>query len=134
VYDPRLDEGGQASAKAATDLAAAEQTAADLRKAKARLKKKVETQDLLYTSLRSELDVKKDRLRAQQEVIERLQALEVALGGTSAALAASDPELDPEPDAELDLHSDPDPHPDPAAGVEGVPEAAAGAEPSEVAE
>ena len=36
-------------------------------------------QEQLYASVRSELDVKKDRLRAQEEQIQRLQALKVAM-------------------------------------------------------
>jgi chromosome segregation ATPase len=45
----------------------------------ARLKEKARTQEMLYTSVRSELEVKKDQIRQQRADIERLQALEVAL-------------------------------------------------------
>ena len=44
-----------------------------------RMRKRVRNQDMLYTSIRSELDAKKDRLRTQQEELERLRALEVVL-------------------------------------------------------
>ena len=57
-----------------------------------RMRAKAKTQDLLYTSLRSELDAKKDRLRTQQEEVERLRAMRVALldappSGTGAAMS-----------------------------------------------
>jgi len=45
-----------------------------------RLRDRSRTQDKLYTSLRLELEAKKDRVRAQQEQLERLRALRVALG------------------------------------------------------
>jgi hypothetical protein len=104
--DPRIEELGQAKAKAIADLAASEEALAELRKGKARLKKKLDTQELLYVSMRSELDIKKDRLRAQQEIIERLQALEVSLGGTTAAgsepLPGAGDASEPAPDLDLD--------------------------------
>ncbi len=46
----------------------------------ARLKEKARTQETLYTSIRSELSVKKDQIRQQREEVERLRAIEVALG------------------------------------------------------
>ena len=52
---------------------------ADRERALERMRAKAKTQDLLYTSLRSELDAKKDRLRTQQEEVERLRAMKVAL-------------------------------------------------------
>ncbi len=109
--DPRIKELGQAKAKAIADLAASEEALAELRKGKARLKKKMDTQELLYVSMRSELDIKKDRLRAQQEIIERLQALEVSLGGTAAAGSEPLPGAADasEPASDLDL--------DPASGT-----------------
>ena len=45
----------------------------------ARLRKRIENQEQLYASLRAELDVKKDRLRAQEEQIQRLEALKAAV-------------------------------------------------------
>jgi chromosome segregation ATPase len=54
----------------------------------ARLKGKVGTQESLYVSMRGELEAKKDRLRRQQEEIERLQALKVVV---------VDPDPDPTP-------------------------------------
>ena len=39
----------------------------------ARMRKRTSNQEQLYASLRAELDVKKDRLRAQEELIQRLQ-------------------------------------------------------------
>jgi len=45
----------------------------------ARLRKRMENQEQLYASMRAELDVKKDRLRTQEEQLQRLQALKVAV-------------------------------------------------------
>jgi chromosome segregation ATPase len=66
--------------------ATAESTAAALRTeltgtraTTGRLREKLETQKLLYVSIRSELSAKKDRLRTQTEEIERLRALKVAV-------------------------------------------------------
>ena len=44
-----------------------------------RLHKKLATQDKLYVSVRSELEAKKDRIRAQTEELERLRAFKVAV-------------------------------------------------------
>ncbi len=73
-------EALQAQSAAAAEALVAEREA--LRRANAeveRLKKKAKSQETLYVSIRSELEVKKDRIRAQQEEIERLHALKVAL-------------------------------------------------------
>ena len=118
--DPRIEELGQAKAKAIADLAASEEALAELRKGKARLKKKMDTQELLYVSMRSELDIKKDRLRAQQEIIERLQALEVSLGGTTSAgsepLPGAADASEPASDLDLDPASGTDDEADDEAG------------------
>ena len=45
----------------------------------ARLRKRMGTQEQLYASLRAELEVKKDRLRAQEERIQRLEAFRVVV-------------------------------------------------------
>lgn len=45
----------------------------------ARMRKRMGNQEQLYASLRSELDAKKDRIRAQEERIQRLEALEVVV-------------------------------------------------------
>jgi len=88
---PRLDDSGiealeQKLAALEQKLAALEQEAAAAReesstrkKSEARLKRKLATQEMLYVSLRSELDAKKDRLRTQQEELERLMALKAAV-------------------------------------------------------
>lgn len=74
------------SEDAGTELAEATERVSKLenelgiaRETEARMRKRMETQDQLYASVRAELDVKKDRLRTQEEQIQRLQALEVAL-------------------------------------------------------
>lgn len=46
----------------------------------ARMRKRMSNQEQLYASVRSELDVKKDRLRTQEEQIQRLQAMKVVVG------------------------------------------------------
>ena len=66
----------------------------------ARLKKKLSTQELLYVSIRNELAAKKDRLRTQQEEIERLRALRVSLLDTpTEAESLGDPLPAPAEDA-----------------------------------
>jgi chromosome segregation ATPase len=49
------------------------------RQTEARMRKRMDNQEQLYASLRAELEVKKDRLRAQEEQLQRLQALKVAV-------------------------------------------------------
>jgi chromosome segregation ATPase len=53
------------------------------RKEAARLKEKIKTQELLYVSVRGELQAKKDRLRTQTEELERLRALKVVVEADS---------------------------------------------------
>jgi chromosome segregation ATPase len=60
------------SAKLEEELALAKQT-------EARMRKRMSNQEQLYASMRAELEVKKDRLRAQEERIQRLEALQVAV-------------------------------------------------------
>lgn len=45
----------------------------------ARTRKRMANQDQLYAALRGELEIKKDRLRTQEEQLQRLQALEAAV-------------------------------------------------------
>lgn len=49
------------------------------RQTELRIRKRMDNQEQLYASLRAELDIKKDRLRAQEEQIQRLQALKAAV-------------------------------------------------------
>ncbi|MCG8588448.1 MAG: hypothetical protein MJE66_04085 [Proteobacteria bacterium] len=58
---------------------------------------KVRTQDKLYLAIRGELAAKKDRLRAQQEELERLRALRVTWASGEAEAAASAPGDPPTP-------------------------------------
>ena len=44
-----------------------------------RMRKRMSNQEQLYASVRAELDVKKDRLRTQEEQIQRLQAMKVVV-------------------------------------------------------
>ena len=59
-------------AKRNDELGIAQQT-------EARMRKRMSNQEQLYASMRAELDVKKDRLRTQEEQLQRLQALKVAV-------------------------------------------------------
>ena len=84
VETPVLDNAGVAhlqkeleAARSSLAQALAENEARE--KSHKKLKRKVETQELLYVSMRSELDAKKDRLRTQQEELERLMALKAIL-------------------------------------------------------
>ena len=47
--------------------------------AASRMRKRMSNQEQLYASVRAELDVKKDRLRTQEEQIQRLQALKASV-------------------------------------------------------
>ncbi len=49
------------------------------RQTEARMRKRMDNKEQLYASLRAELDVKKDRLRTQEEQMQRLQALKAAV-------------------------------------------------------
>jgi len=69
----------KAEAAAAAATAAKEEATRKLEKEVSRLRRKTETQDKLYASIRSELEIKKDRLRAQTEELERLRAYKVAV-------------------------------------------------------
>ena len=98
VEKPVLDNGAVANlqkeleaARSSLTQARAENEARE--KTHQKLKRKVDTQELLYVSMRSELDAKKDRLRTQQEELERLMALKAVLheGGGSASVQASNP-------------------------------------------
>lgn len=79
-----------------SDLAAARQTEQEHARAIERQKAKLRVQEDLYVAIRGELAAKKDRLRTQQEQIERLQALKVAFidaapAAADAAIAAAGP-------------------------------------------
>jgi len=49
------------------------------RRTELRLRKRADNQEQLYASVRGELEVKKDRLRTQEEQLQRLRALKVAV-------------------------------------------------------
>jgi chromosome segregation ATPase len=95
--DPVIEELRQARDAAGAELAAARESLEETKKKRSRLEKKLETQNLLYVSLRSELEAKKDRLRTQQELIERLQALEVSLGSAGSSVASGEAQPEPSP-------------------------------------
>ncbi|MAG32786.1 MAG: hypothetical protein CL908_18045 [Deltaproteobacteria bacterium] len=57
----------------------------EARETEARLRKRAANQEQLYASLRAELEVKKDRLRTQEEQLQRLRALKVAVAASEPA-------------------------------------------------
>ena len=59
-----------------------------------RQRRKVAAQDRLYLALRGELDAKKERLRTQQEELERLRALRAVLAAGAEPPAAQPPPQD----------------------------------------
>lgn len=84
----QLEAAQSALTRAKEELKASEKT-------RLKLKRKMDTQELLYVSMRSELDAKKDRLRTQQEELERLMALKaVVLGVTDAGDGEASDESD----------------------------------------
>jgi len=103
-----LEELRAAGTQAAADLAKSQEAQEELRRAKARLKKKIDTQELLYVAIRTELEAKKDRLRGQQELIERLQALEVSLGSARTPSTRSEDPSPPETGGEAEAETAPD--------------------------
>jgi len=80
---PEVEAGGDAvRAELAASREQATKLADELRTANEageRMRKRVSTQEQLYASLRAELEVKKDRLRTQEEQLQRLQAFKVAV-------------------------------------------------------
>jgi chromosome segregation ATPase len=83
----------KAEAAAAAAKTAKEEATRGLEKDVARLRRKTATQETLYASIRSELEIKKHRLRAQTEELERLRAYKVAVVDP-APEAAEDENLD----------------------------------------
>ncbi len=71
-YEAELAEAGERLVKLENELQLAHQT-------QARARKRMANQDQLYAALRGELEAKKDRLRTQEEQLQRLQALKVAV-------------------------------------------------------
>jgi chromosome segregation ATPase len=69
----------KAEAAAAAAKTAKDEATSGLEKEVARLRRKTATQETLYASIRSELEIKKHRLRAQTEELERLRAYKVAV-------------------------------------------------------
>ncbi len=66
----------------------------EAQRALSQYRKRLETQEQLYTAIRGELRAKKDRLRTQQEELERLRALRVVHGAQSEA---AEPIANPSP-------------------------------------
>ncbi|MGB0620844.1 MAG: hypothetical protein ACPGVZ_15380 [Myxococcota bacterium] len=70
---PGLAEATERISKLESELELAKQS-------ELRIRKRMVNQEQLYASIRAELEVKKDRLRAQEEKIQRLEALSAAIG------------------------------------------------------
>ncbi len=62
-----------------TRIRTLEQELEQAKQTEARMRKRMQTQEQLYAALRGELEAKKDRLRTQEEQLQRLQALKVAV-------------------------------------------------------
>ena len=75
-------EPDESAAELASALERAKKLESELeiaRQSDLRMRKRMSNQEMLYASMRAELDVKKDRLRTQEEQLQRLQALKVAV-------------------------------------------------------
>lgn len=70
--EPALAEARERIGKLESELSASKES-------EVRIRKRMANQEQLYASIRAELDVKKDRLRAQEEKIQRLEALSAAV-------------------------------------------------------
>ena len=76
---PPVSEDGPALAEARERIGKLESELSLAKQSEVRMRKRMANQEQLYASIRAELDVKKDRLRAQEEKIQRLEALSVAV-------------------------------------------------------
>lgn len=79
VPNAARDEALAEVASLREQLAKANEALEQAKLTEARMRKRMSNQEQLYASVRAELDVKKDRLRAQEERIQRLEALQVAI-------------------------------------------------------
>jgi len=77
--DTALEQAQAELATSREELAKRTEELGIARGTEARMRKRMSNQEQLYASLRAELDVKKDRLRTQEEQLQRLQALKVAV-------------------------------------------------------
>jgi hypothetical protein len=116
-----LAEAARRVEKAEADRNAAHAKCSELEVQVKRLQGKFRTQDKLYSSIRLELEAKKDRLSTQQEELERLRALKVALMDSPEEVApppeTSEAMLESGPPASTAL-AVAEPAPDPAARPE----------------
>lgn len=99
---PPTDDALQKRAAEARALALEEQLVA-ARVDVERMKRKAAAQERLYVAIRGELDAKKERLRTQQEELERLRALRLVLADDLA-----EPEAPPASDGPPAPASEPD--------------------------
>lgn len=79
VPQPEVSDEGSALAEATERIGKLESELAVAKQSEVRMRKRMANQEQLYASIRAELDVKKDRLRAQEEKIQRLEALSAAV-------------------------------------------------------
>jgi len=78
ALEQRIESAGFEQSRLRKDLAGAHAN-------EKRLREKLDTQQQLYVAIRGELEAKKDRLRTQNEEIERLRALRVAVAVDEAS-------------------------------------------------
>jgi chromosome segregation ATPase len=62
----------------------------EVRREALQARSRIKTQDKLYLAMRGELEAKKDRLKQQQEELERLLAMRATLLGASGPATGSD--------------------------------------------
>jgi DNA repair exonuclease SbcCD ATPase subunit len=80
VVAPGVEELQSQLAEQAERLAKLENQLGQAKMVEARVRKRMNNQEQLYASVRAELDVKKDRLRTQEEQLRRLEAMKVVVG------------------------------------------------------
>jgi len=78
ALEQRVESAGAEQGRLRKDLAGAKAN-------EKRLREKLDTQQQLYVAIRGELEAKKDRLRTQNEEVERLRALRVAVAEDEAS-------------------------------------------------
>ena len=76
---PAVSDDGPALVEARERIGKLESELSISKESEIRMRKRMANQEQLYASIRAEIEVKKDRLRAQEEKIQRLEALSAAV-------------------------------------------------------
>lgn len=76
---PAVSDDGPALVEARERIGKLESELSASKESEIRMRKRMANQEQLYASIRAEIEVKKDRLRAQEEKIQRLEALSAAV-------------------------------------------------------